>query len=306
MKIRCIASLLLYSSLLVAYPTSAQDITVTLLGTGSPEPAMDRFGPSTLVQAGTQTLIFDVGRGVNQRLAQVGLNVQRIDAIFLTHLHSDHVVGIPDLWLTGWLRTASNRPLNVWGPSGTTQMMERLRQAFEADIRDRGESEPDLPRGGSEFAAADIQAGVVYEKQGVRVTALRVEHTGVSPAFSYRVEYQGRVVVLSGDTRFSPELIRFAAGANVLIHEVYDASDEYLKQNPRTVRVRTFHASGKEAGEVFQRVRPQLAVYSHIVLRGLTVSDLVTRTRVSYSGPLVVGEDLLRVVIADSVTILRP
>lgn len=207
----------------------------------------------------------------NGLLAQVGLAVDRIDAIFLTHFHSDHVVGIPDLWLTGWLRTRMSRPLNVFGPPGTRQMMEHLRQAFEMDSRDRIESEPDLPRAGSEFKAAEIQQGVVYENNGVRVSAVRVDHTGVSPAFGYRVDFQGRSVVLSGDTRLSTDLIKFATGTNLLIHEVYDASDEYLNQNPRSVRVRTFHVSAREAGDVFQRIRPELAVYSHIVLRGLAV-----------------------------------
>lgn len=305
MKALAIIPSLLCWLLMATSGAAAQEITVTLLGTGSPEPAFDRFGPSTLVQAGNQVLVFDVGRGANQRLAQVGLAVDRIDAIFLTHFHSDHVVGIPDLWLTGWLRTRMSRPLNVFGPPGTRQMMEHLRQAFEMDIRDRIESEPDLPRAGSEFKAAEIQQGAVYENKGVRVSAVRVDHTGVSPAFGYRVDFQGRSVVLSGDTRLSTDLIKFATGTNLLIHEVYDASDEYLNQNPRSVRVRTFHVSAREAGDVFQRIRPKLAVYSHIVLRGLAVPDLVARTRSTYSGPLVVGEDLMRFVVGEEVTMYR-
>jgi ribonuclease Z len=305
MKVPAVTTSLLCWFVLTSGGASAQNITVTLLGTGSPEPAIDRFGPSTLVQAGDQALVFDVGRGTNQRLAQVGLSVDRINAIFLTHLHSDHVVGIPDLWLTGWLRTRSNKPLNVFGPPGTTQMMEHLHQAFDGDIQDHVTFEPDLPRAGSEFRAAEVQPGVVYESQGVRVAAVRVEHTGVLPAFGYRVDYRGRSVVLSGDTRSSPDLLTFSAGATVLIHEVYDTSDEYLKQNPRTARVRTAHVSAAEAGEVFRRVHPKLAVYSHIVLRGLTVSDLVARTRSTYSGPLVVGEDLMRFIIGDEVSILH-
>src|SRR5262245_57982481 len=153
--------LLLTSSQLV----SAQEITVTLLGTGSPLPVMDRFGPSTLVQAGDQVLIFDAGRGAHQRLSQVGLTERNVDAIFLTHLHSDHIVGLPDLWLTGWVTTRRDRPLKLFGPPGIARMMDHLRQAFEVDIRVRTE-ESNTPPAGAEVQATDIQEGVIYDKNG--------------------------------------------------------------------------------------------------------------------------------------------
>ncbi len=109
---------------------SAQDIKVTLLGTGTPVPAMNRFGPSILVEAGGQTFLFDAGRGAMQRLAQLRVRWQDVDGLFLTHLHSDHVVGFPDLWLTGWLvGSGRDRPLLVRGPRGTKRMMSHLEQA---------------------------------------------------------------------------------------------------------------------------------------------------------------------------------
>ena len=124
---------------LAPHEARGQEIVVTLLGTGSPIPEIERFGPSILVQAGNQTLIFDVGRGAHQRLAQVGVAASQVDAIFLTHLHSDHIVGIPDLWLTGWLQSLRNRPWAVFGPTGTSRMMDSLKQAFSVDIQARVE-----------------------------------------------------------------------------------------------------------------------------------------------------------------------
>src|SRR6187551_2579995 len=109
----------------------AQEIKVTLLGTGTPVPAMNRFGPSILVEAGGQKFLFDAGRGAMQRLAQVKIRWQDVDGLFLTHLHSDHVVGFPDLWLTGWLVGQRQAPLAVWGPRGTQKMMAHLAQAYE-------------------------------------------------------------------------------------------------------------------------------------------------------------------------------
>src|SRR5215208_1201056 len=105
-------------------------MTVTLLGTGSPPPVMKRFGPSTLVEAGSRVLLFDAGRGAMQRLDQIGVSWDAVNGLFLSHLHSDHVVGIPDLWLTGWLMSRRHAPLRLWGPCGTRRMAAHLREAF--------------------------------------------------------------------------------------------------------------------------------------------------------------------------------
>jgi ribonuclease Z len=153
------------------FPVTAQgeEIKVTLLGTGCPPAVMNRFGPSTLVEAGGQKFNFDAGRGALQRLDQVKVPWQRIDVVFLTHLHSDHVVGFPDLWLTGWLvgRPGRDRPLEVRGPRGTKRMMSFLEQAFEYDIQIRLYDDR-APPDGVVILAEDINEGVVHENSGGR------------------------------------------------------------------------------------------------------------------------------------------
>jgi len=207
---------------------------VTLLGTGSPTPSIDRFGPSTSVQAGGQTLVFDVGRGAHQRLAQLNLNASQVDAVFLTHLHSDHFVGLPDLWLTGWLVSSRARPWELSGPAGTALMVERLREAFSVDLKTRvDENAGHLAAAGAEIRARDVSAGVVHDRDGVKVSAFVVDHRAIAPALGYRIDYAGRSVVISGDTRVSPALVKAAAGSDLLIHEIYDVSDEILEQNAR-------------------------------------------------------------------------
>ena len=152
----------------VSAATQAQaDITVTLLGTGAPQPSIDRFGPATLVEAGQEKLLFDCGRGATQRLGQRHISLSALTAVFLTHLHSDHVVGLPDLWLTGWLPTPFGHrttPLRVWGPTGTRQMAAGLEQAYRADIRIRHDGEGLLLQGVA-IQASDIAQGVVYLAQ---------------------------------------------------------------------------------------------------------------------------------------------
>jgi ribonuclease Z len=291
-------------------------IRVTLLGTGRPDPAIDRFGPSTLVEAGGETLLFDCGRGAAQRIWQLGIPLGRVGPVFLTHLHSDHVVGLPDLWLTGWLPTPFGRraaPLALYGPEGTAAMAAGLREAFAWDLDRRGRGEG-LPAAGAAFDAHDIGPGVVYERNGVRVTAFTVDHGGLlQPAYGFRVDYAGHSVVLSGDTRPSEELTRAATGVDLLIHEVAATPPALLERSATARRIIGFHTLPEDAGRIFARARPRLAVYSHIVL--LTTdpaypapqaSELVPRTRATYDGPLELGEDLMTIEVGREIRVRRP
>ena len=215
------------ATLVAALPLtgSAQDRTldVTLLGTGDPVPRVDRFGPSILVEAGPYRLLFDAGRGVTQRLGQLDIPLGDIDAVFITHFHSDHLSGLPDLWLTGWLPPPFGRrtqPMRVIGPEGLSGILDGFRQAFDPDIQIRIVDEQ-LPPQGIEFDVREYSAdGVVFDEAGVTVTAFAVDHGQyIKPAYGYRVDYAGRSVVMSGDTRFDENLIEAARGADVVIHE---------------------------------------------------------------------------------------
>lgn len=202
---------------------------VTLLGTGTPRPVIHRFGPSILVEAGPEVLLFDVGRGSYLRLEQTGLNYARLTGICFTHLHSDHVVGLPDLWLSGWLVARRKTPLEVWGPAGTAEMVDRLREAYRFDMSIRVSDDKAAPEGGR-LLATDIDEQVVLDRNGVKVTSFRVDHEPVKPALGFRVDYGGHSVVLSGDTRKSQNLVAHARGVDVLIHEVAAAGERALEE----------------------------------------------------------------------------
>ena len=227
------------------------DIKVTLLGTGTPQPIMERFGASILVQAGSEILLFDAGRGCLQRLLQINISYDKISALFLTHLHSDHIVGLPDLWLTGWLISRRVTPLNVFGPTGTDEMMNYLRKAFAFDIKMRIEDDRRSEEG-SKFLVKEIQQGVIYEKNGVKVIAFDVDHYPIVPAFGYRIEYNGHSVILSGDTRYSENLIKFAKGTDLLIHEVAVAPDTLSKSDP-AYPILAHHTTPEQAAKFLMR-----------------------------------------------------
>jgi ribonuclease Z len=280
----------------------AQDLfRVTLLGTGTPTPRPDRLGPATLVEAGNEKLLFDAGRGIPIRLAQIQIPVARLDALFITHYHSDHVSGIPDVWLTGWLPGSGGRtkPFRVIGPTGAKELMSNLERAYGADVRIRIADQKLNPAGATLVVNEFASDGVVYERGGVRVTAFEVDHGDeIKPAFGYRIDYKGRSALISGDTRFSENLIRNAMGVDLLVHAIAGAKPE-LMQDPAIRLILDHHTLPPQAATVFNRTKPKLAVYTHIVQQRTaavsppTVEEIVADTSRTYSGPLQVGEDLM-------------
>jgi ribonuclease Z len=287
---------------------------VTLLGTGVPIPRPDRFGPSTLIEAGEHTVLIDAGRGATMRLFQLGVAIGRIDALLLTHFHSDHTVGIPDLWLTGWLSSYfgdRRRPFNVIGPIGTAKLMHHLEAAYAHDIQIRVADEK-LAREHVAITAREFSKdGVVYQAGDLSVVAFTVDHgDAIKPAYGYRIEYRGRAAVISGDTRYNANVLRYGAGADLLVHEVAMAPPELLG-HATIQRIINHHTSPQEAGRVFTQTRPKLAAFTHLVMLASdtvaapTVDELMAATRETYAGPLQVGEDLMSFEIGDEVTVQR-
>lgn len=288
---------------------------VTLLGTGVPIPSAERFGPATLIEAGDQVVLIDAGRGATIRLFQIGVPIGKIDALLLTHFHSDHTVGIPDLWLTGWLSSyfgARQKPFHVIGPIGTEKLMHHLEAAYSRDVEIRIEDEK-LSKEYARITTKEfIQDGVVYEAHGLRVIAFTVDHgAAIRPAYGYRIEYQGHVAVISGDTRYNENVVAYGSGADLLVHEVAIARPELLGE-PHIQRIVNHHTTAREAGLVFARTKPKLAVYTHLVMLASetitapAIDELIAETRATYAGPLVVGEDLMSFSIGDTVIVQRP
>lgn len=236
------------------------------------------------------------------RLFQLGIPIGSIDVLLLTHFHSDHVVGIPDLWLTGWLGGrfgCRTTPMRVIGPAGTKRLLFHMAKAFSADIAIRTADEQ-LPECGSQIDAHEFSTdGVIFSDKALRVSCFEVDHGRlIKPAFGYRFDYAGQSTVISGDTRYSENLIAHSQNADLLVHEVALAHPEAMKME-RVRRVIGHHSTPEDAARVFNRTRPRLAVYNHIVLISddendpPSIDDLISETRRHYSGPLVIGTDLL-------------
>lgn len=282
-----------------------KEIRVTLLGTMSgPRAHPTLAGITTLVEAGGERFLFDAGRGLMQRLVQAGFPMNAVTKLFLTHLHSDHVVGIPDLLLTPWSAAPERKvPLEVWGPDGTRDMMRHLEQAFAFDIHMRRDVDESFSADGIKVVSHEIREGKVYERNGVTVTAFLVTHGLVKPSYGYRVDYGGRSVALSGDTSPNDNLVAFCKGVDVLIHEAIDPMvlRQLVPDPQRMAAIVARHTTPDQAAAIFSRVWPQLAVFSH----SPGTAAIVEQTRRSYAGPVEMGEDLMVIDIGSEVRVKR-
>jgi ribonuclease Z len=316
-------SLLLLILLTARTPSQGLDATnsdsgirVILLGTAAgPTFSAQRLGISTLVLAGPEKLLFDCGHGLTSGMAALAINPADVTKVFLTHLHSDHIISLPEIYLFPWASQGRDKPLQVWGPDGTRSMVKHLQEAFAFDIHIRRDVDEKFSAEGIKVLATDIREGVVYEANGVKVTAFLVDHGPVKPAFGYRVDYHGHSVVMSGDTKPSDNLVRFSQGVDLLIHDVAGwkgdpglagPPDELYPGTRQTRRQRKtiadHHTDGVEAGQVFQRVKPKLAMFSHYNVPPAATLALV---RQNYTGPVEFGEDLMRIEVGDTISVHR-
>jgi ribonuclease BN (tRNA processing enzyme) len=281
--------LLLLTMLVCA--ADAQDTRVILLGTGTPNPEPDRMGPAVAVVTGDRVYIVDCGPGVVRRATEAGIDMDQLTRLFVTHLHSDHTVGYPDLMLTP-PNAGRTKPLQAYGPPGLRAMTANLLKAFTVDLdaRLRGTQ----PRAAPAFdvLAHDVKPGEVYRDDAVRVIAFAVPHGDFPGAYGYRFEAGGKVIVISGDTTYSQNLIAAAKGCDILVHEVY--SEKGLAG--RTAGWRRYHAafhtSGPDVGRVAAQVRPRKLVLYHALPMGESPEQVLDEVRSKYDGQVIYGRDL--------------
>jgi ribonuclease Z len=298
-----------------ASPSAAKVMKLTFLGTGAPRPSPDRHGPSILVEAGSRKILIDAGPGVRQRMFEAGgfPLLTGVTDIFITHLHYDHIADVPDLWITGWMY-GRREPLRVYGPPGTGEFVAGLRQAYKWDVDYR--QIVGIPSPGSPIEANEIGTGVVFDKDGVKITAFNVAHMPIIPGtnrvgalsgatYGFRVDYAGRSVAFSGDLRVGPgsELIKHGRGADVVVHEVQVPSPGPSAEAARANVSLSVHSTPEEAGWAFAQMRPRLAVYSHIIPPQTTSEELSAATRPFYDGPLLTAFDLMTLVIGDHIEV---
>jgi ribonuclease BN (tRNA processing enzyme) len=241
--------------------------------------------------------VVDAGAGVVRRASAAseggveGLELNRLATLFLTHLHSDHTVGLPDIMYSPWV-LERGVPLKVIGPPGTSNMVSHLEKAYEGDVRVRIDGlEPANPTGHG-AAVQEVEAGLVFADENVKVTAFEVPHGSWPVAFGYRFVTPDRVVVISGDTAPTEAMVDFCDGCDILVHEVYSQAG-FEGRSPEWQRYHAAsHTSAPELGRIATRAGVKLLVLTHQLLWGATPEELVAEVRSTFDGPVVYGKDL--------------
>ncbi|WP_029131442.1 MBL fold metallo-hydrolase [Sandarakinorhabdus limnophila] len=253
-------------------------LTLVFCGTGSPVPDPQRAEACLMVKAGDNLLLIDGGDGGARKLGGFGVPLGGLDAVLLTHLHSDHIEGLVPALLLRWTGSAATTPLPLIGPPGTSDVAAGYNLMMKADAgyRTSHHGPAIVPPGGGQFAGQDRPAGVVWNSGGLVITAFEVNHAPVAPAYGYRIQYKGRTVVVSGDTAATPAMAQAARGADVLVHEALQprlvaalTRGLAAANQPRTAQITrdilTYHTTPEQAATAAAQAGVQMLMLTHIV-----------------------------------------
>ncbi len=280
------------------HPQTELRTKLVLLGTGTPNAEPDRSGPCLAVIVDDTAYLVDAGPGVVRRAgmaaSELGLEAlkpSRLGHVFLTHLHSDHTVGLPDLIFTCWT-LEREKQLQLFGPKGSAHMVTSIQSAWREDVAIRKDGLEPANLNGHKVNVHELQAGVVFQDERVKVTAIAVPHGKWEHAFGYRFDTPDRSIVISGDCTPNQALLEAARGCDILVHEVYSAR-AFADREPVWQKYHaTAHTSSVELAAIAAEARPGLLVLTHQLYWGATERELLAEIKAAYDGPIANGSDL--------------
>jgi ribonuclease BN (tRNA processing enzyme) len=286
---------------MIAQPARTQ---IVMLGTGTPIPDPDRAGPAVAIVVDSVAYLFDAGSGVVRRAAAAGRNgikafapapngqpAPRFDRVFLTHLHSDHTLGLADVIFTPWIQ-GRVAPLDIYGPPGTKRLVKGILDANAEDIEERTHSAGGPSANGWSSVVHEIAEGEVFKDSRITVTAFAVPHADWKYAFGYRIQTPDRTIVISGDKRPNDVLVKQCNGCDVLIHEVYSNSGFATLPKARQTYHAHAHTSATEVGDIATLAKPKLLILTHQLFFGSSDETLLAEVRSHYNGRVVSAKDL--------------
>jgi ribonuclease Z len=273
-------------------------VEVILLGTGFPLPDPDRAGPATLVRVAGMDLLFDAGRGVLMRLRGAGSGPVQVHTQFITHLHSDHVTDFNDLVTMHWAMNLAPKPLPVVGPPGTQGFCDDTITMLRPDIGWRIEHHADLTWE-PDLHVTEVTDGVAFESNGVRVLAAPTDHPPVRPTIGFRIEHEGRSVVIAGDTLPCDGLDELCAGADVYVQTVLRRQIVESLPVERLREILNYHSSTEDAARTAARARVRTLVFTHMMPTPTpgTEQDWINDAKQHFDGEVILGTDLLSIAV---------
>lgn len=270
-----------------------------MLGTGYPRPDPKRMGPSLAIVVKNHAYIVDAGPGVVRRAEEAfrngvkELEGKKLKCVFLTHLHSDHTLGLPDLIYTPWTGGGRTQPIEIYGPRGVARMVKNITAAFKEDIRLRISGLEHANKSGWKTRVNEIKPGIIYSDARVKITAFKVDHGGWKHAYGFKFVMRDKTIVVSGDTRPCAEIMKHAMGCDILVHEVY-AEKKFKKFTKHWKKYcRSFHTSTSELAKIANITKPKILVLNHTMPFGdIKESQILLELKKQYKGKIMYPDDL--------------
>ena len=292
MKIRILLLLLLIS-------TASASTKLFILGTGTPNPNPERMGSSYLVLANDEPYLFDYGTGVVRRIAAFSpswggeyqaLEVENLKYAFLTHIHSDHTLGLADLIITPWIMGRSE-PLKIFGPKGAKYMHTNIIKAYQPDIDYRIYGTQPQNSTGYKVIFNELKDKFVYQDENIKVTAFLNDHGDLQESYGFLIETTDKKILISGDTTMSKNLISYGENLDYLIHEIYSQKG-FNNKTPDWQKYHQAHHTGpKDVAEIANLLQPKSLILSHILFWGSSEQEILDEVKTFYSGKIIVAED---------------
>jgi ribonuclease Z len=274
---------------------------LTLLGTGCPAVHAERYGPAQIVRHGDTTLLIDCGSGVTQRMAQAGITGRGIDAVLLTHMHSDHIVDLFQLVISSW-HQGRDRPMRVFGPSGTYRYVDSMVSLWQHEMEQRIEHEKRPSAVALQTEVTEVKPGEIVEFGAMRVRAIEVDHKPVRHAYGYVIETDEAKLVISGDTRPCDAVVEAAKDADLLLHEVFVHHEMKVVEGVRSQetidQVASYHTLSSDVGKVAAKAGVKWLALTHFVPPDCDTDALYKEVKADFDGPLTVGADLMTLDLA--------
>ena len=283
----------------------ADIIKVTILGSGTPRVSFERFSQSILIEHKQDKYLFDAGRGALVRLYQSNVLPNEIKNIFLTHLHSDHILGFSDILMTGWVYQRES-PLQIYGPKGTQNFVDSTIKAYEEDINVRSQAPENLDIRGLQANIEMIYDGFEYQNNGLTIETFAVKHEPFVHAFGFKIYNSKYCIVISGDTTYSDTVIEKSKGCDLLIHEIAHASEQTLKKYPKAGGVISYHTNAVEVSNIINKARPRLTILNHVLsLDGSSDDEILNMIKQNTNLDVLVAKDLMTIDVKEEIYIYK-